>query len=189
MKAFVPPIWLIAGAVAAVALGVVGLGALALTGGSDSDDVTAKPTPTATATEGEGGDEGEGDDTATPTPTPTPTEEVVPAPDSIPVEPPPSPRSYGVSVLSKSTTDDQLAADGYVHLAHRGWGDLKSGNCSNACASVTGNGVFYPPGMEEAAREAAADLGLSTVQPSLPSMRSDRVSVVLVNRPAVLKPS
>lgn len=175
-RAFVPPVWLIWLTVAAAIVGTAGLGALAYdryaADGANSstaaDSAPAEPVPTAS-------------------PTPS-TEPVEPAP----VEPAPTPTASpsptadasdairaatGVSVLN-NTGRQGLAGSYAADVEDLGWADVKVGNWRG---NVGGNTVYYPADLEDQARLLASDLGIDRLRPIVDGMRSDRLTVILVD--------
>ncbi len=169
-RAFVPPVWLITVAVAAVVAGIIGIGWLAIdqTRGTEAaPEPSPSPSPTASASPAE------------PSPTPEPTE-VTPSPTPSPE--PVVDRSPGVSILN-GTSIQGLAATAGDHLQGLGWDDIRTGDTGGTYPENT---VYFPAQFEEQAATLAADLGITRVVPRFEGLRTDRLTVVLVDRPSSL---
>lgn len=153
----VVPDWLIVGTLALIGLGLAALAGFAIQQVAFYGDAPKATSPAATTRA-----------SATPAPT-TP-------PPTTPAEPK---RTRTVSVLN-ATQITGLAARTLDQVVAFGWPRGVSGNWNGTLDRTT---VFYPAGAEEQAKLLAADLGIATVEPSLPGM-SSRNLVIVMTAPA-----
>jgi LytR cell envelope-related transcriptional attenuator len=121
---------------------------------------------------------------AAPTPTPTPSKSAAPSPTHT-VKPPPAvvpppPVVHAPSVVLNETQIRGLAATVAAYLTNRGWTITGLGNWHGRIGSTT---VYYPPGLEAAARSMAYDLGRVRIRPRVQGMLTDRLTVVLTQNP------
>jgi hypothetical protein len=112
-----------------------------------------------------------------------------PAPSKTPPSPPPTktqpvpvapPVVHAPSVVLNETTSRGLAARVAAVLRSKGWVVTGVGNWRGEISTTT---VYYPPGMEAAARSLAYDLGVSRLRPSVGGMLTNRLTVVLTANP------
>ena len=165
----------IIGALAVVAL-VIGI-----SGWFRDSDAVATPTPThsqvsvstpPTSTTSTG-----------PTPSQTPTPSVTPTPTKSAVAPPPvvpPPVVHAPSVVLNETATRGLAAQVASRLRAKGWTITGTGNWRGNVGTTT---VYYPAGMEAAARRMAYDLGVTRIRPRVAGMLTNRLTVVLTSNP------
>ena len=158
----------IIGALAVVAL-VIGI-----SGWFRDSDTVATPTPThsqvsvstpPTSTVSSG---------PTPSQTPTPSKSAVAPPPVVP------PVVHAPSVVLNETTTRGLAAQVAARLRTKGWTVTGTGNWRGNVGSTT---VYYPAGMEAAARRMAYDLGVTRIRPRVAGMLTNRLTVVLTSNP------
>jgi LytR cell envelope-related transcriptional attenuator len=125
--------------------------------------------------------------TPPPSPAPTPTASASKAPT-----PPPShtakppavvaapPVVHAPTVVLNETVIRGLAAQVAAVLRTKHWMVTGVGNWFGQIPSTT---VYYPPGMEAAARSLAYDLRISRLRPSVRGMLTNRLTVVLTDNP------
>ncbi len=120
--------------------------------------------------------------TATPSPTHSPTAPASPPvrsakPSPVVVAPP---VVHAPTVVLNETPIHGLAASVAARLRAKHWVVTGVGNWRGNIGATT---VYYPPGMEAAARSLAYDLGVDRIRPSVGGMLTDRLSVVLTSNP------
>jgi hypothetical protein len=117
--------------------------------------------------------------TPTPTPTPRPKPRVTHSVKAVVVAPAP-PVVHAPTVVLNETTIRGLAAQVAAVLRSKYWVVTGIGNWTGWIGSTT---VYYPPGMEAAARSLAHDLAVGRMRPSVPGMLFNRLTVVLTGNP------
>jgi LytR cell envelope-related transcriptional attenuator len=116
----------------------------------------------------------------------TPSASVVSSPPPKPpthrAPPPPvaPPVVHAPAVVLNETPIRGLAAAVAARLRTKNWVVTGTGNWRGNIGSTT---VYYPPGMEAAARSLAYDLGVDRIRPSVGGMLTNRLSVVLTSNP------
>lgn len=157
------PAWFIVGSALVVLVAAAAIGYLAWGeyGGSAAEPrATDSPSPSPSPTE---------EPTPSPSPSPTPSPSLSPSPTAAPQ------RSTDVFVFNNSRISG-LAASTAARARHAGWNVVGFGNWRGQIPRST---VYYPEGLRAEAELLASDLGLSQVQPRLPSMQSDRLTVIM----------
>lgn len=164
-KAFVPPGWFIILTVL-VCVGAAGwLGWLVVDGDPDDSSPTAAattstPSPAATTPE------------ATETAEPT---ETTSAPEPTETNPPPARREAAVAVLN-NTGIRGLATTFSAKVRDAGWAP---GGVGNWRGSVPANTVYFPARLKSQATLLADDVDIDRVLPSIATMGTDRLTIIL----------
>jgi cytoskeletal protein RodZ len=140
------------------------------TGETATASSTASPTPSETET------------SVAPTPTPSASKTVVPPPPPPPppTTPAPPPVVHAPTVVLNQTTIHGLALSVANKLRAAGWTVTGVGNWRGTVPSST---VYYPAGLEAAARSLAYQLGVDRIRPLLPHMLRNRLTVILTADP------
>lgn len=115
-----------------------------------------------------------------PTPKASATKAPTPRRTAKPAAPAAPPVVHAPAVVLNETAVRGLAAHVAAVLRTKHWVVTGVGNWYGQIGSTT---VYYPPGMEAAARSLAYDLGVSRILPSARGMLNNRLTVVLTRNP------
>lgn len=129
------------------------------------------PSPSSTASEGVS--ESPSPSTAPSTPSPSSAPSVSTPPVVVPVVKAPA-------VVLNQTAITGLAAKVAARLKADGWTVTGTANWRGKVVSTT---VYYPVGMEAAAKSLAAELGVDRIRPRVAGMLTNRLTVVLTSNP------
>ena len=109
-------------------------------------------------------------------PTAPETEEEVEEVDEEPPPPPPVTRGDIAVVVFNNTNTRGLAGKVSTRVEEMGWRVVGADNWYGTIPATT---VYHPQGMKRAANQLALDLGVERVMPTVDSMSSERLTLIL----------